>query len=76
MRHAGAAGNEDVGISNDNGYKNTHTENPRFPQRRSPSEGKPGPKSNPRGADDGQAVKIPLPPIQDRLRPRSDTAAC
>ena len=33
-RHAGASGKENVGMSNDNEYRNIHTENPRFPELR------------------------------------------
>ena len=33
-RHAGASGKENVGMSNDNEYRNIHTENPRFPDLR------------------------------------------
>ena len=31
---AGASGKENVGISNDNGHRKVHTENPRFPELR------------------------------------------
>ena len=34
VRRAGAAGKENVGISNDNECRNIHTENPRFPEQR------------------------------------------
>ena len=34
VSHAGAAGNENVGISNDNQCRNIDTENPRFPEQR------------------------------------------
>ena len=33
-RHAGASGKENVGMSNDNEYRNIHTESPRFPEPR------------------------------------------
>ena len=34
VRYAGAVGNENVGMSNDNACRNTHTENPRIPELR------------------------------------------
>ena len=76
MRHAGAAGKENVGISNDNECRTIHTENPRFPQRRQTPEGKPGTKGHPKGEPDDEAVKIPPPALQEIVRPGSDTAAC
>ena len=76
MRRAGAAGKENVGISNDNVCRNIHTENPRIPQQRYTTEGKPGTKGNPKGAPDDEAVKIPPPALQEIVRPGSDTAAC
>ena len=35
----------------------------RFPGEGSSSQGKSGPKSRPKGVDDGQLVEIPVPPI-------------
>ena len=34
VRYAGVQGKENVGISNDNEYRNIHTVNPRVPQQR------------------------------------------
>ena len=64
MSHAGAAGKENVGMSNDNARMTARTENPRIPGRRQPSRGKPGTKGNPTGAPDDNAVKIPQPVAQ------------
>ena len=76
MSFAGAFGNANVGISNDNECKTIHTANPRFPQLRQTSEGQSGAKENPRGVSDDKPVNIPVPAVQVRTRPRSDTAAC
>ena len=76
MSLAGACGNANVGISNDNECKTIHTENPRFPQLRQTSEGQSGAKEYPRGVSDDKPVNIPVPAVQVRTRPRSDTAAC
>ena len=65
-RLAGASGNENVGMSNDNGCITTRTENPRVPGRRHSSRGEPGAKPNPKGEGDAEAVNIPPPVAQDR----------
>ena len=75
MSFAGACGNANVGISNDNECKTIHTENPRFPQLRQTSEGQSGAKGYPKGERDDDPVKIPEHAMQARQRPRSDTAA-
>ena len=65
MSLAGACGNANVGISNDNEYRKIHTENPRFPQLRQTSEGQSGAKGYPKGEPDDRPVNIPVPPMQE-----------
>ena len=64
MRVTGASGKENVGMSNDNACRTMRTDNPRFPEQRQTYQGKPGPKEDPRGVSDGNAVNIPQHVIQ------------
>ena len=70
-RSAGAAGKENVGISNEMRVR-PRTPNP---EQRQTDQGKSGPNEHPRGESDGQTVNIPLLAMQGETRPRSDTAA-
>ena len=66
VRAPGASGNENVGISNDRGAGTPPTERPRFPGPCQSARGQPGPKANPKGVVDGQAVNIPLPACRQK----------
>ena len=54
-RSSGLYGRENAGISSD-------VESLRFPGEGSSAQGKSGPKSRPKGVDDGQQVEIPVLP--------------
>ena len=62
VRHGGAAGSENVGMSNEKKVRILFAGSPRFPGEGSSAQGKPGPKPRPRGVGDGQSVEIPMPP--------------
>ena len=54
---------ENAGISSERGARNPSVESLRFPGEGSSAQGKSGPKSRPKGVDDGQPVDIPVPPM-------------
>ena len=53
---------ETAGISSEREARNLSVESLRFPGEGSSAQGKSGPKSRPKGVDDGQLVDIPVPP--------------
>ena len=53
---------ENAGISSEREARNLPVESLRFPGEGSSAQGKSGPKSRPKGVDDGQSVDIPIPP--------------
>ena len=55
-RSSGLYGRENAGISSERGARNTPVESLRFPGEGSSAQGKSGPKSRPKGVDDGQQV--------------------
>ena len=57
-RSGGLYGRENAGISSERGA----VESLRFPGEGSSAQGKSGPKSRPKGVDDGQQVEIPVLP--------------
>ena len=54
---------ENAGISSEREARNLPVESLRIPGEGSSAQGKSGPKSRPKGVDDGQSVEIPIPPI-------------
>ena len=61
-RGGGLHRRENAGISSERGARNSSVESLRFPGEGSSAQGKSGPKSRPKGVDDGQQVEIPVPP--------------
>ena len=61
-RGGGLHRRENAGISSESGARNSAVESLRFPGEGSSAQGKSGPKSRPKGVDDGQQVEIPVPP--------------
>ncbi len=61
-RGGGLYRRENAGISSESGARNSAVESLRFPGEGSSAQGKSGPKSRPKGVDDGQRVEIPVPP--------------
>ena len=59
---SGLHGRENAGISSESGARNSAVESLRFPGEGSSAQGKSGPKSRPKGVDDGQLVEIPVLP--------------
>ena len=53
---------ETAGISSESEARNLTVESLRIPGEGSSAQGKSGPKSRPKGVDDGQSVEIPIPP--------------
>ena len=53
---------ENVGISSERQVRILPTENPRFPEEGSSTQGKSGPKPRTKVVGDGQQVEIPVPP--------------
>ena len=53
---------ENAGISSEREARNLSVESLRFPGEGSSAQGKSGPKSRPKGVDDGQSVENPIPP--------------
>ena len=49
-------------MSSEREVRNFSVESLRFPGEGSSAQGKSGPKSRPKGVDDGQRVDIPVPP--------------
>ena len=54
---------ENAGISSESIVRIYAVESQRIPGEGSSAQGKSGPKSRPKGVDDGQLVEIPVPPI-------------
>ena len=75
-RGSGLYTRENAGISSESKVRNFAVESLRFPGEGSSSQGKSGPKSRPKGVDDGQTVEIPLPSYRPKqghrriVRPR------
>ncbi len=61
-RGGGLYGRENAGISSESKARNLAVESLRFPGEGSSAQGKSGPKSRPKGVDDGQQVEIPALP--------------
>ena len=61
-RGGGLYRRENAGISSEREARNLSVESLRIPGEGSSSQGKSGPKSRPKGVDDGQLVDIPVPP--------------
>ena len=61
-RRCGLYTRENAGISSEREARNLPVESLRFPGEGSSAQGKSGPKSRPKGVDDGQLVEIPVPP--------------
>ena len=61
-RSSGLYRRENAGISSERGARNSPVESLRFPGEGSSAQGKSGPKSRPKGVDDGQQVEIPVLP--------------
>ena len=61
-RGGGLYSRENAGISSESVARNHAVESLRFPGEGSSAQGKSGPKSRPKGVDDGQSVEIPIPP--------------
>ena len=61
-RTCGALGSENAGISSESVVRINAVECLRIPGEGLSSQGKSGPKSRPKGVDDGQQVEIPVPP--------------
>ena len=53
---------ENACISSERGARNSPVESLRIPGEGSSAQGKSGPKSRPKGVDDGQSVENPIPP--------------
>jgi hypothetical protein len=62
-RGSGLYRRENAGISSESKARNLAVESLRFPGEGSSTQGKSGPKSRPKGVDDGQLVDIPVPPM-------------
>ena len=61
-RGGGLYRRENAGISSERVARNHSVESLRFPGEGSSTQGKSGPKSRPKGVDDGQSVDNPIPP--------------
>ena len=61
-RRGGVYRRENAGISSESGVRISAVESLRIPGEGSSAQGKSGPKSRPKGVDDGQRVEIPVPP--------------
>ena len=61
-RTCGQYTRENAGISSEREARNLPVESLRFPGEGSSAQGKSGPKSRPKGVDDGQLVEIPVLP--------------
>ena len=61
-RRCGRYRRENAGISSERGARIAPVESLRFPGEGSSAQGKSGPKSRPKGVDDGQRVDIPVLP--------------
>ena len=75
-RGGGLHTRENAGMSSEREVRNFSVESLRFPGEGSSAQGKSGPKSRPKGVDDGQTVEIPLPSYRPKqghrriVRPR------
>ena len=67
-RGSGLYTRENAGISSESEARNFAVESQRFPGEGSSTQGKSGPKSRPKGVDDGQQVDIPVPPRIGKMR--------
>ena len=65
MRFAGLHTRENVGMSSVSKVRILATENLRFPEEGSSTQGQSGPKPRARAVGDGQQVEIPVPPAID-----------
>ena len=63
VRLGGLYTRENVGMSSERRVRIPSTENLRFPEEGSSTQGKSGPKPRPKGVGDGQLVEIPVPPM-------------
>ena len=61
-RGGGQYTRENAGISSERVARNHSVESLRIPGEGSSAQGKSGPKSRPKGVDDGQSVENPIPP--------------
>ena len=61
-RACGLYRRENAGISSEREARNLSVESLRIPGEGSSAQGKSGPKSRPKGVDDGQSVDNPIPP--------------
>ena len=61
-RGGGLYRRENAGISSERVARNHSVDSLRFPGEGSSAQGKSGPKSRPKGVDDGQSVDNPIPP--------------
>ena len=59
---------ENAGISSESEARNLTVESLRIPGEGSSAQGKSGPKSRPKGVDDGQQVDIPAPPRLGKMK--------
>ena len=75
-RECGQNTRENAGMSSESEVRNEAVECPRFPGEGSSTQGKSGPKSRPRGVDDGQSVEIPIPPNPFERRSDTEGEAC
>ena len=62
-RYGGRDTRENAGISSEREARNLSVESLRIPGEGSSALGKSGPKSRPKGVDDGQSVENPIPPM-------------
>ena len=62
VRLGGLHRRENVGMSSERQVRILPTENPRFPEEGSSTQGKSGPKPRTKVVGDGQQVEIPVPP--------------
>ena len=62
VRPCGQHTRENVGMSSERLVRIQSTENPRFPEEGSSTQGKSGPKPRAKAVGDGQQVEIPVPP--------------
>ena len=63
VRHGGLHTRENVGMSSESKVRILATENLRFPEEGSSTQGQSGPKPRANAVGDGQQVEIPVPPM-------------
>ena len=61
VNHSGGIRDENAGMSSERGARTPPTVSPRFPPQGQSSEGKPAPKTRPKGVVDGNQVNSPEP---------------